>query len=75
MDRAHQFVVRFRERNNFVWRMPTTVGQKRPPGAEGKWFLCSEFYYIKTKGIPKKFNYNGDETKVIHEFVAKKQMA
>ena len=75
IDRAHQFVQRFRERNKLVWRMPTTIGQKRPPGAEGKWFLCAEFYYIKTKGIPKKYNYNGDETKVIHEPVAKKQMA
>ena len=74
MDRASQFVKRFRERNNLVWRMPTTIGQKRPPGYEGKWFLCAEFYSIKTKGIPKKYNYNGDETKVLHEQVAKKQM-
>ena len=75
MDRASQFVKRFRERNNLVWRMPTTIGQKRPPGYEGKWFLCAEFYYIKTKGIPKKYNYNGDKTHVTHEQVAKKQLA
>ena len=74
MDRAHQFVLRFRERNTLVWRMPTTVGQKRPSGFEQKWFLCSEFYYVKTKGIPKKYNYNGDETLVTHEQVSKKQL-
>ena len=75
MDRAHQYILRFRERNSLVWRMPTTVGQKRPAGFEQKWFLCAEFYYVKTKGIPKKYNYNGDETLVLHEQVSKKQIA
>ena len=73
MDRAHAFVLRFRERNSLlvVWRMPTTTGQKRTAGYETKWRLCAEFYYMKTKGIPIKYNYNGDETKVYHEPVAK----
>ena len=75
MDRAHCFVQRFKDRNKLVWRMPTTIGQKRPAGYESKWRICSEFYYVKTKGIPIEFNYNGDETKVLHEPVSKKQLA
>ena len=30
---------------------------------------------MKTKGIPKKYNDNGDETKVLHEPVARRQLA
>ena len=77
MDRAHAFVYMFRERNSLVWRMSTTIciGQKRPAGYESKWRVCSEFYYLQTKGIPIKYNYNGDETKVYHEPVSKKQLA
>ena len=75
MERAHDFVKRFKDRNRLAWRAPTTIGQKRPVGYEGKWRVCSEFYYVKTKGIPKKYNYNGDETKVLHEPVARRQLA
>jgi len=67
MDRAHAFIFRFRQ--------PTTIGQKRPPGYQTKWRLWAEFDYVKTKGIPLPYNYNRDETKVLHEPVAKKQLA
>ena len=44
MDRAHCFVQRFKDRNKLAWRMPTTIGQKRPAGYQSKWRICSEFY-------------------------------
>jgi hypothetical protein len=58
------FLQSFQARNNFVWRCPTTIGQKLPQGWMGKWYVCSMFYYIKTEGIPLSLCYNGDETKM-----------
>ena len=36
---------------------------------------CLRSLLCETKGIPKKCNYNGDETKVLHEPVAYRQLA
>jgi len=60
---------------NFVWRSPTTIGQKLPQGWMGKWYLCSMFYYVKTEGIPLHLSFNGDETKFLKNFVSSKQLA
>ena len=73
--RVQTFIQQFIARNHLSWRAPTTVGQKLPDGWMGKWFHCSLFYYIKTEGVANKQALNGDETKFLKCFVAKRQIA
>ena len=45
-------------------RKPTSTGQKLPDGYTGKWEACSYYFYLETKGVPKKNVWHGDETKI-----------
>ena len=73
--RVQAYIQSFLARNSLSWRAPTSIGQKLPDGWMGKWFYCSLFYYIKTEGVANKQAMNGDETKFLKCFVAKRQIA
>ena len=49
MDRANQFIHRFREQNSLVWRLPTTIGQKCPAGFESNGFCARSFIMSKQR--------------------------
>ena len=65
--RISDFLRHWRRRNLKRLRKPTTTGQKLPDGYTGKWEACSYYFYLETKGVPKKNVWHGDETKIVYE--------
>jgi hypothetical protein len=63
-SRISDFLRHWRKRNLKTLRKPTSTGQKLPDGYTGKWEACSYYFYLETKGVPKKDVWHGDETKI-----------
>ena len=73
--RATNFIYRFRQRHEKVWRATTTMGSKNMPGRYTKWKALATFVYNKTRGIALEHFGIADETAMRKEIVSRKQLA